>query len=188
MSERSTYLEQPLSGEVELLCRVFGISLDEVLQRVIEAGVDAVLADDQVRAAVDALRAIDARRATPNRSEPVAASAAPAPASAGATSQPARIAPALEEDDAAADADIPQRMRAGHSPGRAVLTDDARRRAASHIKDVRIRRGLTQQQVGDHLGIANATVSLAERAGHNVSQERLKLLVEWASQPDERAA
>lgn len=187
MSERSTYLEQPLSGEVELLCRVFGISLDEVLQRVIEAGVDAVLADDQVRAAVDALRAIDARRATPNRSEPVAAPAAPAPASAGATSQPARIAPALEEDDPA-DADIPQRMRAGHAPGRAVLTDDARRRAASHIKDVRIRRGLTQQQVGDHLGIANATVSLAERAGHNVSQETLKLLVEWASQPDERAA
>lgn len=51
-----------VSEELALLVRVFGIPQEEILVRVIEAGVDSVLSDPEVSDIVNRLHRLDARR------------------------------------------------------------------------------------------------------------------------------
>lgn len=170
--------------KAEILARVFGITRDELVARAVSDGLDALLEDDDVRAAFHAIQAIAARSSRAKRPGPVAAAAAPAPASAGATSQPVWVEVNEPDEDPDGDEDVEQHRRGAKREAKPVITAAERQRAASHVKAARLRRGLSQQEVAEVLGISNATVSLVERAGHNVALATLRAVVAWASAPD----
>lgn len=162
-----SYAVRPVAEDVQLLARVLGVGMDELIDRALEDAYDRAVADPRIKRAIDALRDLQ---------DVPGSAGAPReePAPAGETEEPGGRSTGDSLDD---DEEIPQ---ARHGTRPVVLSTEQRQFYASVVREARMRIEISQVRLAEILGISPATVSMIERAAHAVAPETVRAAVKWA--------
>jgi DNA-binding transcriptional regulator YiaG len=157
-------------NDVGLLMRVLGVPQSEILERALEAGVDAILADPEVDDLVRRLHALDARR----KGAPIPAPAPePVPQAVQRPASPAKsVMPPVSSAEDGGDHEPEATQR--------PLTLQERKSAAILVRETRMKKNLSQVQLATELGTSGATISNVERADTATSSAAVRAALAWA--------
>jgi hypothetical protein len=194
--DAATITVPDLAAPVELLARVLGVGFADLVSRMVNDGLDAALADPDVRAAYDALARLDNRRnnAPANDDRPgVEAVGRPglcvhAEAEHSRTDgERDRRAPVGAERDTRSPAkprsDQHRQVASSESPRVDQLSPTERHDIGHAVREKRIARGLSQRQVAAELGISAVALGYVEAGTKKASAKLVAACDAWATKP-----
>lgn len=190
----------PRAETINLLCRALGEDPVRMYARVVDAGIESMLADREVSDVVERLRALDARVERPGS---VVVKAAPEPASAGSTSQPARVDLAVEEAARRERTDPRHRRRdlgrACFKPKDPVpapppiengepLSAEERKAIGEQVRAARSAASvpISQAAAAAEMGMSKALLSIIERGAEGARDSSYRRAREWAARDHSR--
>ena len=169
----TTIIAAEMGAPLELLARVLGTDAEDLVRRMVDDGVDAALADPDVRAAYDALARLDNRRHNAPEVHDSRGSTPPPHADSG---------PVSGEDGNGAHVQSSRARKAAPSTKAAQLSPTERHDIGHAVREKRIARGLSQRQVAAELGISAVSLGYVEAGAPKASVKIVAACEKWEAE------
>ena len=192
----TTIIAAEMGAPLELLARVLGTDAEDLLARIVSDGLDAALADPDVRAAYDALARLDNRRNNAPAAEDASADYGTTRpftnmlvhvdrgdgfTHSGEAKNRCDVRGSLPSHGEAASGYAPA-SEAAPSTKAAQLSPTERHDIGHAVREKRIARGLSQRQVAAELGISAVSLGYVEAGAPKASVKIVAACEKWEAE------